>query len=133
MSTRYLELEDLTRQVERQGFIVRDLGLLASAIARPQASAFGEDAYPTVWLKAAALCQSLDNNQALVDGNKRIAWLSTKVFLALNGYRLAATADAGESFMLEMVAGNAELSDIADWLSQHCTPRPFPSMPAAPE
>lgn len=133
MSTHYLELEDLTRQIERQGFIVRDLGLLASAIARPKASAFGEDAYPTVWLKAAALCQSLDNNQALVDGNKRIAWLSTKVFLALNGYRLVATADAGESFMLKMVAGNAELSDIADWLSQHCTRSPCPSMPDAAE
>jgi death-on-curing protein len=131
--TRYLQLEDLTRQVERQGFIIRDLGLLASAVARPQASAFGADAYPTVSLKAAALCQSLDNNQALVDGNKRIAWLSTKVFLALNGYRLAATADAGESFMLEMVAGGTELSDIADWLRQHCTRQPLPSISDAPD
>jgi death on curing protein len=83
-------------------------------------------------VKAAALCQSLDNNQALVDGNKRIAWLSTKVFLALNGYRLAASADAGESFMLKMVAGHAELSQMAAWLKQHCTRQPIPPAPDGP-
>ena len=77
--TRHLTLDDVLRQVKRAGWSVRDAGLLASAIARPAATAFGEDAYPTLWLKAAALCQSLDNNQALADGNKRLAWLSTKV------------------------------------------------------
>src|SRR3954471_6438574 len=103
--TRYLPFEDVLRQVGRAGWVVRDLGLLASAVARPAATAFGEDAYPTLWLKAAALCQSLDNNQALADGNKRLAWLNTKVFLALNGQRLRASADDGEQFMLGLVAG----------------------------
>jgi death-on-curing protein len=83
----------------------------------------GADAYATLWLKAAALCRSLDGNQAWVDGNKRIAWLSTKVFLALNEYRLSASADAGESFMLDLVASAAELSEVADWLEQHALPR----------
>ena len=84
---------------------MRDPGLLESALARPQASAFGEDAYPDLFMKAAALCQSIDHNQSLIDGNKRLAWLATKVFLAINGYALTATADDGEAFMLGLVAG----------------------------
>lgn len=117
--TRYLTLEDVLRQVERAGWVVRDAGLLASAVARPAASAFGQDAYADVWSKAAALCQSLDNNQARVDGNKRLAWLTTKVFLAINGQQLRATADDGERFMVELVAGHADLTVIAGWLSAH--------------
>ncbi|MGI8880526.1 MAG: type II toxin-antitoxin system death-on-curing family toxin [Jatrophihabitans sp.] len=118
--TDYLNLEDVLRQVERMGFVGRDEGLLASALARPQASAFGTDAYPDLFTKAAALCQSLDHNQSLVDGNKRTGWLATKVFLRLNGRRLTASADAGERFMLDLVAGHQELDLISDWLSGHC-------------
>ena len=93
---------------------------------------FGEDAYPSIWLKAAALCQSLDNNQALVNGNKRLAWLSTKVFLAINGRQLEATVDQGERFMLDMVAGHAELHTIADWLQNHSTNAEAPELPDDP-
>ncbi len=103
--TRYLTLEDVLRQVERAGWVVRDTGLLASAVARPSASAFGQDAYPDLWSKAAALCQSLDNNQALVDGNTRLAWLTTKVFLAINGQQVHASADDGERYMLDSLQG----------------------------
>jgi death-on-curing protein len=130
--TRYLTLEDVLRQVERAGWVVRDAGLLASAVARPAASAFGQDAYPDLWLKAAALCQSLDNNQALVDGNKRLAWLTTKVFLAINGKQLRASADDGERFMVELVAGHADLEVIAGWLVEHCSPAEPPDLPDAP-
>lgn len=126
---RYLQLEDVVRQVERLGFVVRDAGLLAGALARPQASAFGDDAYVTLWDKAAALCQSIDNNQSLVDGNKRLAWLVTKVFLAINGQHLEATADAGEHFMLDMVAGHAPLDTIASWLHEHSHEAPAPDLP----
>jgi death-on-curing protein len=130
--TRYLTLEDVLRQVERAGWVVRDPGLLASAVARPAASAFGQDAYPGLWLKAAALCQSLDNNQALVDGNKRLTWLTTKVFLAINGRQLRAPADDGERFMVELVAGHADLELIAGWLAEHCSPAEPPDLPDAP-
>jgi death-on-curing protein len=130
--TRYLTLEDVLRQVERAGWVVRDAGLLTSAVARPSATAFGQDAYPDVWLKAAALCQSLDNNQALVDGNKRLAWLTTKVFLAINGQQLRASADDGERFMVEIVAGPAGLEAIAGWLAEHCSPREAPDLPETP-
>ncbi len=127
--TRYLQYEDVLRQIERAGFRVRDPGLLAGALARPQASAFGADAYPSLWHKAAALCQSVDNAQSLVDGNKRLAWLVTKVFLAMNSQRLTATADSGERFMLDQVAGHASLEDIADWLRIHCHDAPPPDLP----
>lgn len=117
--TAFLSFEDIVRQVQRAGFVVRDAGLLASAIARPQASAFGVDAYPDLFDKAAALCQSIDNNQAWVDGNKRLAWTATKVFLQMNGWRLSASADDGERFMLDLVAGGADLADISGWLRAH--------------
>lgn len=64
---------------------IRDLGLLGSAAARPRATAFGEDAYPDLWTKAAALLHSVVRNHALVDGNKRLGWLACAVFLDVNG------------------------------------------------
>jgi death-on-curing protein len=64
---------------------VRDVGLLAAAAARPQASAFGDDAYPDLWTKAAALLHSVVKNHPLVVGNKRLGWLASAVFLDLNG------------------------------------------------
>lgn len=127
--TRYLQFEDVLRQIRRAGFRVRDPGLLAAALARPQASAFGQDAYPSLWQKAAALCQSVDNAQSLVDGNKRLAWLVTKVFLAMNGQRLRATADEGESFMFDQVADHASVEEIAHWLRNHCRDAPRPDLP----
>lgn len=129
--TRYLTFEDVIRQVGRAGWSVRDAGLLASALARPTTTLLGEDAYPSLWLKAAALCQSLDHNQALADGNKRLAWSTTKVFLAVNGRRLQATAGAGERFMLDVVAAERDLEPVAAWLQGHSRPAPRAELPAA--
>lgn len=129
--TEYLSSADVVRQTGRAGFLIRDRGLLASAAARPRTSAFGQDAYDSIWLKAAALCQSIDNNQALVDGNKRLSWLTTKVFLALNGSRLSATADEGEAFMLDLVAGHRSVDDIAHWLERHSRAVTAPDLPRA--
>jgi len=82
----YLELEDIVEMIRMLGIgPIRDLGLLDSAVNRPRSSAFGEDAYETIDLKAAALLHSMTKNHALVDGNKRLAWLSTVVFCDLNG------------------------------------------------
>ena len=72
---------------------VRDAGLLAAAAARPQASVFGTDAYPDTWTKAAALLQSIVGNHSLIDGNKRLGWLATAVFLELNGVGITAAQD----------------------------------------
>ena len=78
------DLLDLARILLGDSPPIRDVGLLASAVARPQTTVGGEDAYPTIWLKAAALLQSVVGNHALVDGNKRLGWLSAAVFLELN-------------------------------------------------
>ncbi len=64
---------------------VRDVGLLGSAAARPLTTVGGTDAYPDLWSKAAALLHSLVRNHPLVDGNKRLGWLATAVFLEING------------------------------------------------
>jgi death-on-curing protein len=86
-STEYLDIEDVVDLVRRllgDPPPIRDIGLLGSAVARPQTSAFGQDAYPEIWTKAAALLQSIVNNHALIDGNKRLGWLATAVFLEIN-------------------------------------------------
>jgi death-on-curing protein len=92
----YLELDDLidlARRLLGDPPPIRDVGLLGSAAARPQATAFGHDAYPGIVTKAAALLQSIVNNHALVDGNKRLGWLATAVFLELNGFEAASISN----------------------------------------
>ena len=89
---------------------VRDLGLLAAAAARPYASAFSEDAYPTVHLKAAALVHSLAKNHPLVDGNKRLALAALITFLGLNDLRLTLSNDEAYAFIIAVVVD--ELPDV---------------------
>ena len=93
---------------------VRDFGLLSSAVARPRSSAFGEDAYPDPWAKAAALLQSLARNHAFVDGNKRAGWGAAWVFIEVNEVgRLADDfdVDAAEKFVLDVATGS--MDDLA--------------------
>ena len=114
----YLELDDLLALVRtlRTG-PVRDVGLLSSAAARPQATAFGEEAYRTVPLKAAALLHSLARNHTLVDGNKRLSWLAAAVvFLDLDGYAPDLDDDAAFALVMDVAAGAAEVAEIADRL-----------------
>lgn len=89
---------------------VRDHGLLESALARPQATAFGEDAYPGLHGKAAALLHSIARNHALVDGNKRLALAATIAFLGLNGRRLTFTND--EAYDLVIAVAKGEIDDV---------------------
>lgn len=84
---------------------VRDLGLLASAALRPQASAFGADAYPDLEHKAAALLHSLAKNHALVDGNKRLALAATIAFLGVNGRRLVFSNDEAYDLVIAIATG----------------------------
>ena len=98
--------------------VVADEGLLQSAIARPQASVFGDDAYPTLWDKAAALLHSLARNHAFVDGNKRTAWASAWAFLRLNGIDLPDMYDVdyAEQLVLTAAVGEIDWPKIADGL-----------------
>nr|WP_090339707.1 type II toxin-antitoxin system death-on-curing family toxin [Mycolicibacterium malmesburyense]CRL68200.1 death-on-curing family protein [Mycolicibacterium malmesburyense] len=98
---------------------VADYGLLDAAVARPQATAFGVDAYPDLFTKAAALLQSLARNHALVDGNKRTAWAAAWTFLYLNGIELnpGFNVDDAESFMNAVATqGDLELGELAQRL-----------------
>jgi death-on-curing protein len=118
--TEYLDLDDLleiAREAVGPGVVVRDYGLLESALARPRASVFGKDAYPDVHLKAAALMQSLARNHALKDGNKRVAWTACRTFLAMNGEWLTASVDDRFDFVISVATGlAADLDKIADQL-----------------
>lgn len=90
-------------------FVVRDPGLLTSALARPRTYVFGVDVYPTLWEKAAALLQSLAGNHPLVDGNKRLALAAAVVFLARNGVNTAALdEDAAYNLMIAVAKGELE-------------------------
>jgi death-on-curing protein len=91
---------------------VRDLGLLDAAVHRPRASVLGHDAYPDVLTKAAALLHSLARNHPLVDGDKRLAWLATYVFLAKNRVELDPSDDDAYALVVAVAAG--ELDDVTE-------------------
>jgi death-on-curing protein len=119
--THYLALPELLNLAQRLGADeVRDYGLLESALARPKASVFGQDAYPDLWQKTAALMESLARNHALVDGNKRIAWYATWVFLQINGHALRPDfdVDEAEAFVLRVCQGQLDVPKIAEMLPQ---------------
>lgn len=98
---------------------VRDLGLLASAVARPRTTVFGDDAYPTFSDKAAALMHSVARNHPLVDGNKRLAWAATRVFCLLNDRDLTyGTVDEAEAFVLGVAAGTIDVPEISAWITE---------------
>ncbi len=101
--------------------ILRSPDGLASAVGRPQQSVFGEDAYPTLSLKAAALMQSLAQNQPFVDGNKRIAWICGKVFLQLHGLTMEATDADVLALFTDSIATGMTVSELADWIDRHCS------------
>jgi death on curing protein len=112
----YLELEDvvaLAAILFGDPPPIRDMGLLGSAVARPRTSAFGQDAYPDILTKAAALLQSIVNNHALIDGNKRLGWLSTAVFLEVNGVKaLRISNDDVYDFVIWVAATSPAIEEI---------------------
>jgi death on curing protein len=118
--TEYLDLDDLleiARVAIGDDAAVRDHGLLASALARPRASVFGEDAYPDLHLKAAALLHSLARNHALIDGNKRLAWTACRTFLGINDHWISGPEDDRFNFVIDVATGEiSELDKIADQL-----------------
>ena len=118
----FLELDDvieLTRRLLGSPPPIRDVGLLASAVARPQTTIGSDDAYPTIWTKAAAVLQSIVNNHALIDGNKRLGWLATAVFLEINNASVAAaTNDAVYDLVMAVATSECDVHQIASRLQQ---------------
>ncbi len=96
---------------------MRDVALLESAAARPQATYGGVDLYPDIFSKAAALMQSLVNNHPFVDGNKRVGIGATALFLQRNGHRLVASNQEVEEFTLAVARGERTFDDIVVWFS----------------
>ena len=109
----FLDLEELLYVAERAigpDVAVRDVGLLEAALARPKATAFGSDAYPTIHEKAAALLHSLARNRALIDGNKRLSLAGIIAFYGMNGLRLTLSND--EAYTLVMDVSEGRLDDV---------------------
>ena len=118
------DLVDLARRLLGDPPPIRDIGLLGSAAARPQTTAFGDDAYPDLLTKAAALLQSIVNNHALVDGNKRLGWLATAVFLELNGVKASrGSNDDVYELVIWIAATNPDLDEITTRLRRVAQPR----------
>jgi death-on-curing protein len=116
----FLDLEDLLYVAERATGApveVRDIGLLESAAARPRASAFGADAYPTLHDKAGALLHSIVRNHALVDGNKRLGLAAVIAFYGLNGRRLTMTNDEAYDVVAVSVGELEDIVQIAQLLA----------------
>ncbi|HEY7263328.1 MAG TPA: type II toxin-antitoxin system death-on-curing family toxin [Trebonia sp.] len=112
----FLTLPELLHIAERTlgDYAVRDYGLLEAALARPQATAFGKDAYPDLDAKAAAFLHSIARNHALIDGNKRLGFAALIAFYGLNGRRLTLTNDAAYELVMNVASGRLDtVDDIA--------------------
>ena len=126
--TLYLSFDQILRiherQIERFGGSsgIRDRGALEAAVSRPQATFGGEDLYPDLAEKAAALMHSLASNHPFVDGNKRTAAMSAELFLLFNGFELAADDDALEAVTMDLARGECRAEELAIWLRQRLEP-----------
>lgn len=115
----YLSLEDMLSLIEDLGVgPIRDIGLLDSAVHRPQVSVFGDDAYHGIDDKAAVLLESLVRNHALIDGNKRIGWLATVVFCGLNATALEAPDDDAYDLVMALATGATSYERAAELLAR---------------
>jgi death-on-curing protein len=124
----FLDLDALLHVAQRalgSAPVVRDYGLLESALARPQATAFGEDAYSGMHDKAAALLHSLARNHALVDGNKRLGLAGLVAFSGMNGLRLTLSNDEAYELVMSVAAGELDAVPAIAVVLEHGTePRP---------
>jgi death-on-curing protein len=116
----YLDLDDLinlARELLGDPPPIRDIGLLGSAAARPSTVALGQEAYPDITTKAAAFLQSIVGNHALIDGNKRLGWLATAVFLEINGVPASRLAnDVVYDLVIWVASTNPDLDEIVNRL-----------------
>ncbi len=98
---------------------IRDVRAIDSAVAQPQMAFGGQELYPALADKAAALAFSLVRNHPFVDGNKRVGHAATEVFLVLNGHEIRASADEQEELILRLAAGQLSRDELREWLRAH--------------
>ena len=97
--------------------------LLESAVALPRATMLGTELYPHLFQKAAALLRSIAQNQPFLDGNKRIAWIATRAFLAANGFDVHAEVGEGLRLMIDLAARKLDVDDVAEFLATRAARR----------
>lgn len=102
------------------GLGVREPGLLLAIASKPSASFGGEDLYPTIFMKAAALYEALCNYHVFIDGNKRCGIAVCEYFLHKNQYVLTASKIQKEEYTLFIAIKNPDLADVATWIQKHC-------------
>jgi death-on-curing protein len=122
----YLDASDLlvlAAAVTGGDLVVRDLGLLDSAAHRPQASVLGVEAYDTLWLKAAALMESIIRNRPLAEGNWRLGWVAAVTFCDINGWWVDADEDVALDLVREVDRGAIEVPVMAAQLESWGVPR----------
>lgn len=121
----YLTVEEVLyihfRAIDRFGGLhgLRDIGGLESAVLRPQTTVFGQDAYPALHEKVAAMVHSLALNHPFYDGNKRTAFVAMGLFLRLNGFILIGTHQEIENFTVRVAEEHLSVESIAHWLTKH--------------
>lgn len=120
--TIFLDLEDALSQIDFLGFHVRDIGLVEGCLARPKTSLFGDEAYPSLSDKAAALMHSVATSHPLIDGNKRSAWALMVTFLAVNEWQVIADTDDAFEFVLHVAQSKLEIPEISAWIHQRLAP-----------
>ncbi|WP_374008669.1 type II toxin-antitoxin system death-on-curing family toxin [Leifsonia sp. LS-T14] len=120
--TEYLQPRDVRGLIQQLGFHVRDSNLLLSALAAPL-PVFGEEVYHGELAKAAALLVAINRNHPLADGNKRLAWIVAKTFLALNGFHLASgPVHEADVFIRRVADGSAEHVEVVTWMEARVSP-----------
>jgi death-on-curing protein len=134
---RYLSVEEVLElhrmALEQSGGLagLRDLGGLESAVAQPRMTFGGQELYPGVAEKAAAMGHSLVCNHPFVDGNKRVGHLAMETFLVLNGWEFAAGVDEQERIVVQVAAGELRREEFIAWVRSHLQRRPAePEVPA---
>ena len=116
---RYFDTEDLLKIAAALGVLdLRDIGLLDACAMRPQSVLFGNESYPTLHLKAAALMESIIGNHPLIDGNKRLGWAAVVGFYALNDIFLDVDDDAAYELVVDVASGKLSFPDIAAQLEK---------------
>jgi death on curing protein len=129
---RYLTLEEVldlhAMVLQQSGGMpgIRDQNVLESALAQPAMAFGGQDLYPTIADKVAALGFSLVMNHAFIDGNKRIGHAAMETFLVLNGFELSASSDEQEQVILKLAAGQTHRPEFTDWVRTHMIPHVKP-------
>ena len=120
---RYVTIADAEQTILRLGFHARDAGLLASALARPATTFAGVEVYPDLETKAAVILESLSRNHALFDGNERLSWIITQLFVRLNGRRHTLTTDEAFDLALGVAQGVTSIEHSAHLIGDHLTER----------